>query len=384
MNEQTVVRPTSGHPPVVNTFIELAALRSPAREEGPAAEYVRGYLDDLGIPWTEDDAAATVPAGCGNIHATIAPTAAGTPIFLCSHLDTVALEDDVVPVLEDGRITNSNQAILGGDNKAAVAVMLELARELATGTVPHAGVEIVFTPCEELGLLGAKAFNASSLAARYGFVFDHADDIGGIVVEAPTQYSIRAQFTGVASHSGIAPEGGRSSIRAASLAICNMPHGRVDDRSTANVGLISGGSAVNIVPEHCTIRGEARSLDHDRAAQIAQDALDAISDAATSCGVDVTVDLHEEYRAYSFTASTPAVRHATQALQSAGYEARLIPCGGGSDANVFNAAGVPCVNMCNAMRMIHTADEYIDVADLVGMMSVARQLVAHAVDASSR
>lgn len=369
------------HSQLVHTFLDLVALRSPAYHEGPAAAYVRSFLDDLGVEWSEDDAGTRIPAGCGNITARIPATCAGTPIFMCSHLDTVALEDDVVPVItEDGRITNERAAILGGDNKAAVAVMLEIIRELAAGDTPHAGVEVVFTPCEEVGLVGAKHYDVSQLTGRFGFVFDHANDIGKVVGEAPTQMSMRVTFRGQASHSGIAPEQGRSAIRAAAEAIIALPHGRIDDRTTANIGLIEGGSAVNIVPERCTLRGEFRSLDHDRVAELSRAAIDSINAIAAAHEVDVDIDAYEEYHAYAFRESSPVIKHACAALEAAGYASTLVPCGGGSDANVFNLAGVACVNMCNGMRLIHTSDEYIEIADLEGMLRVARQIVDIAVD----
>jgi tripeptide aminopeptidase len=367
--------------PLVRTFMDLAAQPSPAHEEGPCADYVRGYLEALGLEVEEDQAGERIPAGCGNLTVRLAATAPGTPIFLCSHLDTVALEAPVEPVLtDDGCITNRNQAILGGDNKAAVAVMLELLRELVESGEPHAGVEVVFTPCEEVGLLGAKAFDTSRLRSTFGYVFDHANDIGKVVVEAPSQVSITATFTGAASHSGIAPELGRSAIRAAAEAISAMPHGRIDERTTANVGLIEGGTAVNIVPEKCVLRGEVRSIDHDRAVEVTEEVVRAFTDAAGRHDVDLDLAVHDEYRSYAFTAKTPAVAHAMGALERSGYEPLLVPCGGGSDANVFNAAGVQCVNMCNGMRKIHTRDEYIEVADLEGMLGVARELVRGAVD----
>ncbi len=368
------------HSRVVATFIEIASLPSPAHEEGPAAEYVREFLNDIGVAWSEDDGAERIPAGCGNITVRLEPVVEGTPIFLCSHLDTVALEDSVVPVItDDGRITNERDAILGGDNKAAVAVMLELVRDLVTGGIPHAGVEIIFTPCEEVGLLGAKHVDVGSLHADYGFVFDHADDIGLIVGQAPTQMSFTATFSGTASHSGIAPERGRSAIRAAAEAIARMPHGRIDEQTTSNIGLISGGTAVNIVPEWCVVRGEVRSLDHDRAQQVTQTVLDTISSSANLHNVDVAVDVHEEYRAYRFKESSPVVQHAWAALASEGFSPQLVPCGGGSDANIFNAAGKPCVNMCNAMRLIHTRAEFIEIADVEAMLRVAHALVQRAV-----
>jgi tripeptide aminopeptidase len=371
-------------PPVLRTFVDLAAIPSEARDEGRVAIWCRGYLEGLGLEVVEDDAATTIPgggAGTGNLLVRLpaTPGTEGTPIFLCAHLDTVTLEDEVVPVLEDRdgvlTVTNEREAILGGDNKAAVAVILELVRELVQTGEAHAGVELVLTPCEEIGLLGAKAFDASSLVAEYGFVFDHANDIGKIVVQAPSQVSITATFTGVASHSGIAPEQGRSAIRAAADAIAAMPHGRIDEETTANVGLIEGGTAVNIVPERCVLHAEVRSLEHDRAAEVTEDVLAAFADAATRHAVDLDVSRVEEYRSYRFSERTRPVAHAMRALEATGRTPQLVPCGGGSDANVFNHAGVPCVNLPNGMRRIHTTEEYIEVRDLEAMLEVARQLV---------
>jgi tripeptide aminopeptidase len=257
--------------------------------------------------------------------------------------------------------------------------MLELVRELVESGQPHAGVELVLTPCEEVGLLGAKAFDTSKLKARFGYCYDHANDIGKIVAEAPTQMSLRATIVGKASHSGIAPEEGRNAIAAMATALGRMKLGRIDDRTTANVGIIEGGSAVNIIPDRCSIRGEARSLDHDRAAIVAQEMVDALASAAAEHGCELELTLDEEYRAYSFSASSPPVKLISQALSDAGYTPQLVPCGGGSDANVFNANGMPCVNVCNAMREIHTSDEHIFVEDLEAMLRVSRALVSAAV-----
>ena len=367
--------------PAVRTFMELAAIRSPSYHEADVAAYVRGFLEGLGLEVGEDAAGSEIPAGCGNLYAELPATAPGTPIFLCAHLDTVTLEDDVVPVIEDGRITNANRAILGGDNKGAVAVMLELARELVESGELHAGLELVFTPCEEVGLLGAKHFDVSQLTATFGYVYDHGDDIGKIVVRAPSQVSLRATFVGVPAHSGIAPEQGRSAIAAAATAVSRMQLGRIDAETTANVGLIEGGTAVNIIPERCVIRGEARGLDHDRAVAQAAAMVEIMVDAAAEHNVDVEVDSHDEYRAYQFRENHPAVALAAAALERAGYPPEFVPCGGGADAHIFNANGKPCVNLPNAMRKIHTPDEYMEIADIDGMLRVSRELVAGALAA---
>ena len=363
--------------PVVDTFLKLCAIPSPSYHEEACATWVRGYLDGLGLDVHEDDAGSAIPAGCGNLLVRIPGTVPGTPIFLCAHLDTVTLDDEVHPILDSdrGSITNERDAILGGDNKAAVAVLLELARELVTESVDHAGVELVFTPCEEVGLVGAKHFDVQQLQAKWGYVYDHADEIGKIVAQAPTQISLRATFVGQAAHSGIAPEAGRSAVRAACEAVATMPHGRIDAETTANVGLIEGGTAVNIVPERCTLRGEVRSLDHQRVSAVAQQIIDTFTDVATKHGVDVNIDSRQEYRAYNHTEKSAPVQLAISALQGAGYDAHLVSCGGGSDAHIFTGNGVPCVNLCNAMREIHTSNEYMLVEDLEGMLRVTRELV---------
>lgn len=364
---------------VVSTFVDLAAIESPAHEERECANYIIGYLEALGLDVSEDDAATTIPAGAGNLTVRLPGTTDGTPIFLCSHMDTVALADKVVPVItDDGRITNEREAILGGDNKAAVAVMLELVHDIVKGDIPHAGLEVVFTPCEEVGLLGAKAYDPSQLHAKLGFVYDHGNDIGKIVQQAPSQVSLRFTFIGRAAHSGIAPEEGRSAIRAAAEALSRMPHGKVDEQSTANVGLIEGGTAVNIVPEYCTLRAEARSLDHARATELANLMIECCTDTANAHGVDVEIDMVDEYRAYSFREANPAIKIASAALSAAGYTPELIPCGGGSDANIFNGVGLTCANLCNGMRMIHTSDEYMEIVDLEGMLRVSHELIANA------
>lgn len=365
--------------PVVKTFLDLASIPSPSHEEQRIATWIRGYCEALGLTVEEDDAGERIPAGCGNMTVRIPATTAGTPIFLCAHVDTVALADEVVPVLrDDGRIENEREAILGGDDKSAVAVMLEVVREIVEEEIPHAGVELVLTPCEEVGLVGAKHYEASRLQARFGYVFDHASDIGKIVARAPSQISLRATFRGRASHSGIAPEEGRSAIKAAATAIDRMTLGRIDPESTANVGIIEGGTGSNIIPERCWVRAEARSLNHQRVGEIADEMVQHMVDAATEHGTDVDVDLRDEYRAYAFTESSPPVKLAMAALRAAGYEPTLVDCGGGSDGNVFNTGGKPCVNLCNGMRQIHTADEHIYVGDLEGMLRVARELVLQA------
>src|SRR5919198_4995871 len=224
---------------VVDLFTELAAISSPPGEERPVADAVTRYLRDLGLAVDEDDAGATVGSNMGNLYCRVDPTGnAGTPIFLCAHLDTVPPEGPLEPVIEDGVVRNAGGTILGADNKAAVAAMLEGIRRVLAENRPHAGIELLFTPKEEVGLLGAAAFDHGRLRARVGYVYDQAAPIGDVILGAPYSHSMEVRFHGRAAHSGMYPEGGRSAIAAAARAIADLRLGRIDEETTANVGTI--------------------------------------------------------------------------------------------------------------------------------------------------
>src|ERR671935_3339136 len=246
---------------VVDLFLELAALKSPPGEERPVADAVARYLRDLGLDVAEDGAGATVGSDTGNLYARVEPNGdgGGTPIFLCAHLDTVPPEGPLEPVIEDGIVRNAGGTILGADNKSAVVAMLEGARRGLAENRPHAGIELLFTPKEEVGLEGAAAFDHDRLHAQLGYVYDQAAPIGEIILGAPWAQGMEVTFHGRAAHAGMYPEEGRSAIQAAAKAIADLRLGRIDDETTANVGTISGGSAANIVPEWFSFVAEARS-----------------------------------------------------------------------------------------------------------------------------
>ncbi|HUZ84216.1 MAG TPA: M20/M25/M40 family metallo-hydrolase [Gaiellales bacterium] len=365
---------------VLGLFCDLAAIDSPPGRERAVADRVLAWLGERGIPAFEDDAGARIGSQIGNIHAVLPASgpAEGTPIFLNAHLDTVPAGGPIEPVVADGIVSNRHDAILGADNKAAVAAMLAAAERIVAERRPHAGVELVLTPMEEVGLRGAAAFDTTRLRARVGYCYDHAAPIGNVVLAAPTQKTLQLSFTGRAAHSGIAPEAGRSAVLAAARAIAAMPLGRIDQQTTANVGLIAGGVARNIVPPGCTVAAEARSRDPARLAAQVRAMLDAATHAAnvTECELDVSVV--SEYEGYRFARSHPAVRLAVSALEGEGHAVTFIESGGGADANVWNAAGLDCVNLCNGMAEIHTSSEHIAVSDLEAMVGVTLRLVAEA------
>jgi tripeptide aminopeptidase len=361
--------------PVLAFFLELAAIPSPPGEERAVADAVLRYLRELGLQPDEDDCGPSIGSTMGNLYARLEPTADGTPLFFCAHLDTVPPAGPLEPVVADGFVRNSGGTILGADNKSAVVAMLEGVRRVLAENRPHAGIELLFTPKEEVGLVGAYAFDHDRLHAQLGYVYDQAASIGEIILGAPWSEAMEVRFHGRAAHSGMFPEEGRSAIQAAAKAIADLRLGRVDEETTANVGVISGGTGGNIVPEWCTFLAEARSQDERKLSEIVQEMLDAFSFAATATDCEVETSTRKSYRGYRFKQDDEAVQLAARALERCGFPPSYALSGGGADANVFNERGRSCVNLANGMTDIHTPDERIAVEDLDAMVDVTVALV---------
>ena len=364
--------------PLVDLFLELCALPSPSGSERAVADRVAAYLHDLGLEWDEDDAAGRLDGDAGNIYCRIAPTNGGhgMPIFLCAHTDTVPPETSIDPVVgEDGVVRNAAGTILGSDNKAAVVVMLEAARRVLEEGREHAGIELLFTAQEEVSLRGADAFDHTRFVASTGYVYDQGAPIGEIVLGSPHARLLDFRFHGAAAHAGMHPEDGRSAIAAASRAIADFRLGRVDEETSANVGVITGGTARNVVPEWCSFTAEVRSHDERKAVALAREMLESAAFAASLVDCEVEAEVRPSFPGYRFRESDAPVRLAATALERAGYTPSYALSGGGADANVFNARGLQCVNLANGMMEIHTPDEHIAVADLEGMVVVTLALV---------
>jgi len=381
-------------------FVELCRIESPSGSERACAQRVMAELRGLGLEVFEDDAGAVAGSDCGNLLARIparrdlsaggadagdrsaagsvaAGSVDGAPptMLLCAHLDTVPLQAPVEPVLVDGGFQNANEGILGADNKAALAVMLMLARRVCNEGAP-VDIELLFTVAEERSLAGARALDASLLRCDVGYVFDHASPIGEVVVAAPCHFRLDASFRGAAAHAGIRPEEGSSAILAAARAVSDMPLGRVSRDTTANVGTIAGGSAINVVPEHCSLTAEVRSLREPAAETVVAEMVDCVHEAANlpECDCDVDVSVQRTFGAYNTPAGSPAVRAAEAALRARGYEPSQVHSGGASDANALIAKGLAVVNLANGTERNHEPGERVSVAALEGMLDVALAL----------
>jgi tripeptide aminopeptidase len=359
-------------------FAELCRIESPSGSERACAQRVSAELATLGVDVYEDDCGPQAGSDSGNLFARI-PAQNGTgapPILLCAHLDTVPLAAPVQPVLSDDGWENAADGVLGADNKAAIAVILALLRD-AVHDGPAVDLELLFTVGEEHALAGANAFDASRLRSRYGYVFDHASPIGEIVLSSPCHFRLDAHFHGAAAHAGIRPQDGRSAILAAAQAITSMPHGRIDEQTTVNVGTISGGSAINVVPEHCMLLAEVRSRSEEQAHSTLDDVVGAINVAAnlTDCDCDVDITITQTFSAYGMSPRNQAVLLAERALSSCGYQPVHISSGGASDANALIVKGIDVVNLANGTERNHEPDERVSVNALEGMLDVALELL---------
>jgi tripeptide aminopeptidase len=355
-------------------FVRLAGIRSPSREEREIADAVARFVRDVGVAVEEDDSAVVTGCACGNLIVRVPGHGEGTPIALCAHLDTVPLDRAPTVVIENDVVRSDGHTILGADDKAAVAALLMVVRDLAR-EAPAADLEVVFTAGEEIGLQGAKGLAPDALRAATVFVLDSEGAPGTVVTSAPTLKAVNAEFRGIAAHAGIEPETGRSAVLAAARAVTGMQLGRLDQETTANVGTIEGGSAVNVVPGRCLVRGEVRSRDEGKLAERLEQMLEAIALAAAETGVDVDVDVHEDFRGYRHAPDSLPLRIVAAALAEVGLEERLIGGGGGSDSNVFNARGLPAVTLGVGFEHVHSPREQIGLEDVERMYLLAHALV---------
>jgi tripeptide aminopeptidase len=376
-----VPRPDSSR--LHETFVRLCEIRSPTGEEREIADSISAELRAIGLEVSEDGAAGAAEAGAGNLLARLPGRDLDRWLMFCAHIDTVPHRGRVEVIDDEGVFRSAGDTILGADNKAAVAVFMELvARRAEAAEPPPVGIELLLTVAEEQGLRGAKAFDASTLRSDRGFVLDHAGAVGEVVVATPTQQKIRAEFTGVEAHAGIAPEEGSNAIAAAAAAVTRMELGRLDETTTANVGLIEGGTSGNVVPGRCEIVAEARSLGIERAAEVAGKMTEACTWGAGEHGCDVDVHLEELFRGYELPGDSGALALAEAGLRRAGHEPRRVAIGGGSDVNALRLDDFDCVLLSNGTEDVHTSNERVAARNLDAMLAICEAIVDEAAAAA--
>ncbi len=360
---------------LLDRFLEYVQIDSPTKEELEFANFLKAELTKLGLEVYMDNAGEKVASNSGNLIGRLKATTEGETILFSSHMDTVSPSKGIKPEIRDGVIYSDGTTILGADDKAGIAAIMEALEVVKENNLPHGEIEVAFTIFEEGGLFGAKNLDYSKLNAIKAFVFDSGGDPGTIIIQGPAQNKIDAKFIGKEAHAGVAPETGISAIQMASEAISNMKLLRIDNETTANIGFISGGSATNIVTKEVEIYAEARSLDDDKLKKQTNHMVQCCEDAAVKFGGSVKVNVENTYEAFKIDKESEIVNTVEKACSNLGLEAKTATSGGGSDTNIFNGNDLPAVNLGIGGSKAHTLEEHLQIKDLENTARLALEII---------
>ncbi len=361
---------------IVNEFMRLVQIPSPSKHERQVADYLIQRLNYLGLSVEEDKAGDIIGGDSGNVIGRLAGT--GPALMFCAHMDTVQPGEGIQPVLEQGIISSASDTVLGGDDKAGICAILEMLEIIKENHLPHPTLEIVFTVAEEGGLRGAKALDISALQSRFGYCLDAGGAVGTIIARGPAQDKIQAVIHGKSAHAGVCPEKGISSIQVAAEAIMRTKLGRIDADTTANIGIINGGTATNIVPDRVELEGEARSLVEAKLNEQTYHMVETLKRVCRDRGAEPQIRFGRAYGSINLADDAPVIALARKAAKQAGFSAEVLTTGGGSDANIFNGKGLPTANLGIGMERVHTTNEYIKVQDLLNATSLLLKIVEFA------
>ncbi len=356
---------------LVKTFIDLIKIDSLTFEEKEVAQFITSELESLNFIVGVDSAGEKIKGNTGNVIASLLGNVSlpvgrhGSPSLLfCAHMDTVEPGKNIEPIIENGVIKSKDKAILGADDKAGIAVLLEVAHILSEQKISHGDLEFIFTVAEEKGLFGSKNLDTSRFKSKMGYVLDSEGSPGKIVLKAPSQDTIKVVFKGKSAHAGLCPEKGINAIQAASIAVSKMKLGRIDIETTANIGEIRGGLASNIVPEEAIIIGEVRSHSPQKLSTQVKHMKDCVKQACSLTGATAEVEIVRTFDAFSLNKNSCVVRLAVEAAKICGILPEYVVSGGGSDANFFNKSGIATANLSVGAKDVHSTLENISVLDL--------------------
>lgn len=346
-------------------FLELVQIKCSTKEERVVADLLKTRLTKLNMEIFEDNVGELIGGNCGNVFAYLKGTLPNVPVLmLAAHMDCVEPCANVKPQRKDGMITSDGSTILGADDKAGVVAILEALRVITEQNISHGDIQVVLTVAEESGLNGSKYMDKSLLKADFGYELDSSGRPGTIVTEAPGQNKIDVTIHGKTAHAGIAPEEGINAIVIAGKALSQIKDGRIDEETTANIGMIKGGLATNIVPNLVEITCEARSRNLSKLNEQTMHMRETFERVATANGARAEVEITKSYNPYILTKDAPVITLATQAAQSVGLAPKLEGTGGGSDANFYNSYDVSCAVLGVGMQKVHTTEEFIIENDL--------------------
>jgi tripeptide aminopeptidase len=351
---------------LISSFMDLIRIDSPSGGEGKTAEVVAARLRALGLE----------PRTDALFNVTTRVEGRGEPILLNAHMDSVAPCLGIQPIIEGDLIKSDGNTVLGADDRAGVAAILEALAVIIEQNLDHRSLEVVITAREETGLFGAKGLDLTSFRSKMGVVLDARGPVGTIIFQTPSHDNFEATIYGKAAHAGAEPEKGISAIVVAAEAIAEMRLGRIDSETTANIGIIKGGVAANIVTEKCELIGEARSRRESKLTRQTNAMTRALKRAATKHKARVDVQVARAYSGFRFRKRDPIIQYVSQAIARIGREPQLKASGGGSDANVFNANGIACVPISIGYEMVHTRQEHIAISELHKAAELVVQLTS--------
>jgi len=348
---------------MVNELIELIGIDSLTRQERQMADCLTKKLHSLGYEVYEDDAGKKIGGNAGNLICNIKGDKGVSAIVLMAHMDTVTPGIGKTPIIEGGYIKSDGTTVLGGDDLAGVECILETIRILKEENISHGDIQVVFSIAEEGGLLGARNLDYSKIKAKYGLVLDSGGKIGSVAVNAPAQNKIDVTIKGRAAHAGMEPEKGINAIQIAAEAISNMTLGRIDAETTANVGIISGGRATNIICDTVEIKAEARSRDLKKLESQTAHMKECFEKACEKFGGTAVIDISLAYPPFRIEESAPIIKFLEKGAKNAGVELILEATGGGSDTNIINGKGIQAVDVSVGMDKVHSVEEQILIDD---------------------
>ena len=366
---------------LAETFGFLARIDSMSKEEAEICQKLKNILDTMGAETVTDFAGEKTGGNAGNLVAKFKGNVPAPPLLLNAHLDTVGPGNAVKVILKDGVFTSDGTTILGADDKSAVAILLEVLRVIMENNLPHAPLELVFTVCEETGLLGAKHLDYSLITAKYGYTLD-ATDTEGIVTRAPSANHLEFAIHGKDAHAGAAPEKGINAIVLAAKAISGLEIGRIDNETTCNIGIIQGGIATNIVPNLVIVKGEVRSHDEEKLSRVTDNIVSSFRSVIAQYpgrsddGLP-RLDIHVEkdFTRTGIPDDHPLVNLARQAAANLGRKMVCKTSGGGSDANVFFGKGIFTGVLGTGMKDMHTVRESVSLADMVQTAELCLEII---------
>ncbi|MCL1864732.1 MAG: M20/M25/M40 family metallo-hydrolase [Spirochaetes bacterium] len=345
---------------LVKTFVELAEISSPSWHEKQVMDYLIKRFKKMGARCTQYK--------CGesyNLLIKISGDKNRTPILFSAHMDTVGPCENVKVIVTDTKISSDGTTVLGGDDKAAIAAFIEAFEYIEEKKIPHGNIEILLSCAEEVGLKGIKGFDLSLLKSKFAFVFDSSGDIGRIIVKAPYHSNMKIEIKGRASHAGMAPEKGINAIRVLSEIIATLPNGRIDDETTINIGIMSGGRATNIVPETAVCDLEVRSIQKSKMLDVEKEVRRTVKKVCSEYKAKSSIERNLEYEGFIVKIDDPISVMVSKAMKKIGLKPVFVSMGGGSDTNIINGSKIKAINLSCGMQKIHSTEEFIMIKDLI-------------------